>query len=279
MKEESAEKVRHTEDIITIMAPSLRVQIKNLPSYRDECSNIMMLPYLIAQEPTKATAIIASRRNSGMTTFSAEDDDSIHSEDPGLVIDESVRSDTNSNHSRPPATVIGDRSCLAERYLKSCLADKTQRRRRKPATISPFAVVRFDKVEFREYPIILGDNPCTTSGPPIGLGWHYDPKDTLEFDVDSYETQRYLSGIRRTKQDLRMPPEVRIDMVLNAGHSFQEIQSATQRVKEDQERRIASLRYRRYDVILERAEKIKKGVIKRMPAKKAARRDSLQLLQ
>ena len=62
--------------------------------------------------------------------------------------------------------------------------------------------VRIDKVKFRVYPIILSDNPSTSSGPPIGLGWRYDSKETLISDIDSYETIREEPGIRRMKMEL-----------------------------------------------------------------------------
>jgi len=162
--------------------------------------------------------------------------------------------DSVSYRTDPMMTVVP--SYLAVRCLKSCLADKTRRRSSLPLT------VRFDKVEFREYGIILGVNPCPSSGPPISLGWAYDPEDTLESDIDSYEADRVCSGGRRTKCELRIPREMRVDMLFRAGHTAREILSAEQGARESQERRNSSLRYRKYDIVVEGAETLKRGLLR-----------------
>jgi hypothetical protein len=73
--------------------------------------------------------------------------------------------------------------------LKSCLTIKTQQDSFNSSTHSVGSTksVRYDTVEFREYPIILCDNPSTSSGPPIGLGWAFDPKDTIRTEINAYE--------------------------------------------------------------------------------------------
>ena len=73
--------------------------------------------------------------------------------------------------------------------LKSCMTIKTHQESLNSSTHSVGSTksVRYDTVEFREYPIILCDNPSTSSGPPIGLGWAYDPKDTIRTEINAYE--------------------------------------------------------------------------------------------
>jgi hypothetical protein len=118
--------------------------------------------------------------------------------------------------------------------------------------------VRFDTVEFREYPVILCDNP-SASGPPIGLGWEYDPEDTLQAQLDDYESHRHGDD-RRTKSGLRIPPNIREDKLLQAGYSRSEIRSVVQMSEKEKERRRSSLvRKQRIGPILKGVENIKLG--------------------
>jgi len=48
--------------------------------------------------------------------------------------------------------------------------------------------VRFDVVEIRQYERIASDNPCCSSGPPIGIGWNHG--ETHRADVNDYEHSR-----------------------------------------------------------------------------------------
>lgn len=196
---------------------------------------------MIPGEPHKIT-IGRSRRSSGMTVDIADDACSVHSE---------------TEFTEKSSQDLPNHGSLAERPLKSCLmsADPSS-----PAATKK--TLRFDKVEFREYTIILSDNPCTSSGPPIGLGWSYDPKDTMLSDIDTYEDYRHFSGTRRSKSDLRIPAGVRLDIMIDSGYSGQTIKKACQQVKQDQERRYSSLKYKKYDMIFEGAEKLKRGAKK-----------------
>ena len=132
-------------------------------------------------------------------------------------------------------------------------------------------MVRFDTVEFREYARILSDNPSTTAGPPIGLDWRYDPKDTVTLDVNSYESYRdgAESGerTRRTKQELIIPSDVRQEMLREAGYSRQEIAAAVRNARKVKERRTVSFHQQKYDPIYERVETLRHG-IKRIILKK-----------
>jgi hypothetical protein len=124
--------------------------------------------------------------------------------------------------------------------IKSCLTVKTQRDSLNNQSTSTHShsdldrSVRFHTVEFREYPIILCDNP-SASGPPVGLGWGYDPKNTLQAQVDAYEA--YRDGLRRTKSELRIPPYIREFILLEAGYSRYEIRSVVQMSEKAKERR------------------------------------------
>lgn len=79
--------------------------------------------------------------------------------------------------------------------------------------------VRFSHLEIRSYDITLGDSP-TPRGPPISLGWSYDPSETETYDVDVYEQHRHP---RRTKIELVMPPSHREYLMQDAGFSRYEM--------------------------------------------------------
>jgi len=48
--------------------------------------------------------------------------------------------------------------------------------------------VRFDTLEIRPYERIASDNPCCSSGPPIGIGWIYGEE--IRSNVNDYEQSR-----------------------------------------------------------------------------------------
>ena len=116
-----------------------------------------------------------------------------------------------------PAKVIGDTTPLAGRQLKSCMKVGSQReslarRKSSPEDIKSSRClqpvlepkqIRFGNVEFREYTRRLSDNPSTSSGPPIGIGWQFNPEDTISIDLEVYEDDR--EGSRRTKRELAIP--------------------------------------------------------------------------
>lgn len=67
--------------------------------------------------------------------------------------------------------------------------------------------VRFSTVAFREYKsVVSSDNPSTSIGPAIGLGWTYNPDEIV--DLHQYESTR--EGLRRNKHQLILPVHVRM---------------------------------------------------------------------
>lgn len=202
------------------------------------------------------------------------DDETINRRGIGATVD----ADADADGTCRTCLDLSDTSCRGEgtaagRQLKSCLsarslglspssdddAEPSADRRRSSS-------VRFNTVEFREYPIVLGDNPSTSSGPPIGIGWEFDTT-TLVSDVDSYEARRDGDGgeerrgtLRRSKSELRIPREVRDYMLVRSGYSRQEIRSATQEAKKERDRRFASLRRQRFDPIVHGLDDARRGL-------------------
>jgi len=81
--------------------------------------------------------------------------------------------------------------------------------------------VHFGKVQIREYPRILGDNPsCAThGGPPISIGWSYITT-SPSLSLEEYEVNRPK---RRNLDQLRMPPKVRRTVLQSNGFTSQEM--------------------------------------------------------
>jgi hypothetical protein len=67
--------------------------------------------------------------------------------------------------------------------------------------------VCFDRLHIREYPVILGDHPATSSGLPVTLDW--TATNSYQLEVNQYEN----AVVRRAKLELRMPPEVRRELI------------------------------------------------------------------
>lgn len=171
------------------------------------------------------------------------------------------------------------KSCLADnddkQQLKSCLAVKTQAeslmrpslsssgldapvsgstRQEAFRRSSTSSLISFDKVQIRSYDIIITDNPSTTCGPPVGLGWTHS--DTEEcYDIDNYEDSR---GPPRSKDELTMPSSLRCEMLRLAGFSRNSLQKASAQVKEQQAKRKKSFQsYRRKERVESFASAIK----------------------
>jgi hypothetical protein len=94
-----------------------------------------------------------------------------------------------------------------------------------PSSSSSHCGVRFGHVSIRQYPVIVGDNPAVSGGPPLSIGWEHDDEVTL--DVVEYEEQR---PPRRKGREMLVPNDVRTDRLREAGYSRAEIVALTKPV-------------------------------------------------
>lgn len=124
--------------------------------------------------------------------------------------------------------------------------------------------VRFSTVAFREYKsVVSSDNPSTSIGPAIGLGWTYNPDEIV--DLHQYESTR--EGLRRNKHQLILPVHVRLDMLRDAGYSRQEIFVAEMNGRKDKRLRMASVKHQKYDNVIEKIDTVKWRVKRIIPTK------------
>jgi len=92
-------------------------------------------------------------------------------------------------------------------------------------------VVTFDDtVKVRTYETILGDNPSTTKGPPVSIGWNYT---TNEDSLAATESDRSSS-----EKDLYLDSKVRIDRLLEFGVTKTEMMKAIEEVRKIQNEHI-----------------------------------------
>jgi hypothetical protein len=96
--------------------------------------------------------------------------------------------------------------------------------------------VKFDSIEVRKYPIVLGDNPSCTIGPPLTLDWEYEEEPAVDLDVYECERPRH-----RHLRYLVVNYYRRHDILRNAGYSEAEIKQATQAVAKVQRQRNITL--------------------------------------
>jgi hypothetical protein len=81
--------------------------------------------------------------------------------------------------------------------------------------------VSFGEVKVLEFPIELGDNPFVSKGSPLTIGWEI--LETTSYDFETFERSRMTSH-RRSGKQLRIPDEKRTQILLNQGHTMEEIE-------------------------------------------------------
>ena len=118
-------------------------------------------------------------------------------------IDETQPIDDFTDHPEPQRPI---KSCMSVNNLADSLARMS--RVVSAPNLSGMAPMKrsvsFNKIEIREYERTLGDNPCVSSGPPLTLGWKYNPDHDV-FDVEEYENNKSP----RSKAEMLMPREIR----------------------------------------------------------------------
>ncbi|OEU16459.1 hypothetical protein FRACYDRAFT_239051 [Fragilariopsis cylindrus CCMP1102] len=125
-------------------------------------------------------------KESSSSVFVSSGDDSSSS---------SVSADASSRHSIPSSNNVADtddhdpiagsaNSCTSNSANTTCgssnSSNKSRTRKKK--------IVRFDVVQIRKYERTISDNPCCSSGPPIGIGWKHG--DIKIINIHEYEQSR-----------------------------------------------------------------------------------------
>lgn len=133
--------------------------------------------------------------------------------------------------------------------------------------------VSFHKIEIRNYERTVGGN-VASCGVPVSLGWEYDSGG--ELDLDSYEKHRPPS---RTREEMKLPPVVRMDLLKNAGYSLKERMEAAKASNIERNRRRATAAKTeevvRAEYALEKAGRSLKKVLKPKGSKKSINKEEI----
>ena len=82
----------------------------------------------------------------------------------------------------------------------------------------PKLTVQFSTVTVRDFPRAMGDNPASSCGPSISIGWRHESECTVP--LEEYEENR---GPRRCGREMIIPVPIREALLREAGYSRAEI--------------------------------------------------------
>ena len=85
--------------------------------------------------------------------------------------------------------------------------------------------VTFHEIQIYEFPVIIGDNPAISCGPPLSIGWYCYSTKTMKLDI--YESTRRARR-KTTKADLVISETKRIKRLKGAGFTDNQIDRATE---------------------------------------------------
>jgi len=123
--------------------------------------------------------------------------------------------------------------------------------------------VTFSTLQIRTYETVLGDNPSCTGGPPLSIGWRYNP-DHYDSTVDEYERkQDELYGgpeIRPLDIDLVLHRSERESILMKMGYTQQDLAEAVRRLNKAKSKRRQTVHNLPVTFLEEKAESFKRSV-------------------
>jgi hypothetical protein len=149
---------------------------------------------------------------------------------PSLIhsIEESRKARLYRQQEAVPSTIIDDTTPSSQRAVEhtadediALLSSQTQQQQ-ELAMMVPKLTVRFSTITVRDYPRSIGDNPASSCGPSISMGWEHESE--LSVPIDEYEENR---GPRRRGREMIIPVQLREEILRNAGYSRAEIMKCT----------------------------------------------------
>jgi hypothetical protein len=126
----------------------------------------------------------------------------------------------------------------------------------------PKRTVVFNTVQVRLYERILEVNPCTSSGPSVGIGWRYIENSPVRVDE--------VKGIKREPRELILPRHIRECMVREWGYCSRQIAKAVRvslKIKNQRKQTYSNLRHQKVEYMVEKSRR-KVGRLLRFGKKK-----------
>ena len=170
----------------------------------------------------------------------------------------------NGNGGVNESILVGPRGVMRVRTLDESL-NGSQSTTLSASKRSTKSNISFDKVFFREFPMVLGDNPSVSEGPPVSIGW--DIQAEYDYDFHEYEEQR---GERRQTFQMVIPRKGREVLLKAAGHSKQEFASSIRqniRIKNQRKATVKGLTSSKTDEKMEEVTRKIKGIFKKKKKK------------
>ena len=195
-------------------------------------------------------ALSTHSRESGIT-FSAKDD-AFNDDD-----DISVVSDITSCF---PEAAVGRLEKIRTSVAKEPESKTETKEAEKDTGIMLGLTVQFSTITVREYPVMMGENPAVSDGPPLTIDWEYNELPQLE--VEAFESVR---RVRRKGRNLLLSRKKRENMLRNAGYQDAEIVAGIRHVKKLQALRlqtIANLGGEKVEEALQNVGRRMKGMLK-----------------
>jgi hypothetical protein len=128
----------------------------------------------------------------------------------------------------------------------------------------PKRSVVFNTVQVRLYERILEVNPCTSSGPSVGIGWRYIENSPVRIDE--------VKSIKREPRELILPRHIRECTVREWGYCSRQIAKAVRaslKIKNQRKQTYSNLRHQKVEYIVEKSRR-KVGRLLRFGKKKEA---------
>mmetsp|Transcript_5601 Transcript_5601/g.13537 ORF Transcript_5601/g.13537 Transcript_5601/m.13537 type:complete len:433 (+) Transcript_5601:292-1590(+) len=153
--------------------------------------------------------------------------------------------------------------------------------------------VRFGNITIHELPMIVGDNPAVSVGPPVTIGWmppvssssysNYGQSDddksnaaesAIVVSLDNYEKQR---PVPRNRSQLRMPSSYRTELLRRQGFSRREIMEGSKQAAILRYRRKRTIELMHFTPAIEVVERVRRGILN-VTVKRSAKVAERQML-
>ena len=125
----------------------------------------------------------------------------------------------------------------------------------------------YNSVSIREYPMVPGDNPAVSRGVPLSIDWEHQWEGS--FLLDTYEAKK----TPRSQLEMRVPAEVRSQLLRQNGHSWKDIQSSTKIANITRRQRIKTIERLPTEKFDENIESFVKGFKNMFKGKKKDEKD------
>ena len=126
---------------------------------------------------------------------------------------------------------------------------------------SNFALA-YNSVTVREYPMVPGDNPAVSRGVPLSIDWEHQWEGS--FLLDTYEAQK----VPRSQLEMRVPAEVRSQLLCQNGHSWKDIQACIKIANITRRQRMKTIERLPSEKIDKNIERLAKGLKNMFKGKK-----------